>query len=120
MLPVLLSWGEGGGSTVFACALVCEEYNTVFKYYFLNFHVHILLIYTINKMCTWKFKQHGVLTLAGEILRYKNDCSSYYDGAVDRTKDVYWTLFAAPEVVVKEKAMLASDVWGVGTLTFLL
>ena len=27
---------------------------------------------------------------------------------------------AAPEVVVKEKAMLASDIWGVGTLTFLL
>ena len=60
-----------------------------------------------------------MLNFVGEILRYKIDCSYYPYGAAE-VKDVYCTLFAAPEVVVKEKAMLASDVWGVGTLTFLL
>jgi hypothetical protein len=29
-------------------------------------------------------------------------------------------VFVAPEVVVREKATKASDVWGVGTITFLL
>ena len=29
---------------MFVCVLVCEEYSTTFKYYFLKFHVHILLI----------------------------------------------------------------------------